>query len=51
MTQNHTPIYLSLTQVPSVLWAPKQWGSRGEETRGPQEHDPGGGNGKSIPGE
>ena len=49
--QNHTLIHFSLTQVPSVLWAPKQWGSHGEETRDPQGHDPGGGNRKSIQGE
>ena len=46
-----TPQCIFLLQVPAVLWAPKQWGSHGEETRGPQEPDPGGGDRKSIQGE
>ena len=43
-----TPMYLSLTQVSSVWCAPQQWGSHGEETRGPQEHNTRGGDRKSI---
>ena len=47
-SESHPNISFSLTQVSSVLCAPKQWGSHWEETRGPQEPDPGGGNRKSI---
>jgi len=36
--------------VPSVLWAPKHWGSQWEDTGGPQKPDPRGGNQKSLQG-
>jgi len=42
--------YSLFEPVPSVLWAPKHWRSQWQDTGGPQEPDPRGGNRKSLQG-